>query len=221
MIILKKTFKITALAFSAMILLSTTACSQGEANNESSTLSEYQSIVSETRSITTNESFNIKKAFNSIQINGTMLPSPPCISDFGNDFTLGTKLFSGDENNSGRLVGNLLSNKAKAISYDIYNVSNDEQSDEKKLKELKLDIISQENIDVMESKALLSVLGITVGDSMDDADKAFGMPDSRSMSEKNSGTYTYTSSEDTSKMISLEFTDNIVTKITIYYSVRG
>lgn len=36
----------------------------------------------------------------------------------------------------------------------------------------------------MESKALLSVLGITVGDSMDDADKAFGMPDSRSMSEK-------------------------------------
>ncbi|WP_337665834.1 hypothetical protein, partial [Pseudoruminococcus massiliensis] len=145
----------------------------------------------------------------------------PCISDFGNDFTLGTKLFSGDENNSGRLVGNLLSNKAKAISYDIYNVSNDEQSDEKKLKELKLDIISQENIDVMESKALLSVLGITVGDSMDDADKAFGMPDSRSMSEKNSGTYTYTSSEDTSKMISLEFKDNIVTKITIYYSVRG
>ena len=64
----------------------------------------------------------------------------------------------------------------------------------------------------MESKALLSVLGITVGDSMDDADKAFGMPDSRSMSEKNSGTYTYTSSEDTSKMISLEFKDNIVTK---------
>lgn len=61
MIILKKTFKITALAFSAMILLSTTACSQGEANNESNTLSEYQSIVSETRSITTNESFNIKK----------------------------------------------------------------------------------------------------------------------------------------------------------------
>ena len=55
MIILKKTFKITALAFSAMILLSTTACSQGEANNESNTLSEYQSIVSETRSITTNE----------------------------------------------------------------------------------------------------------------------------------------------------------------------
>ena len=211
----------TALAFSAMILLSTTACSQGENNNESNAVSEIQNVVSETRSIKTDKKFDIKKAFNSIQINGTMLPSPPCISDFGNDFTLGTKLFSGDENNSGRLIGNLLSNKAKAISYDIYNVSNAEQSDDKKLKELKLDIISQENTDVMESKALLSVLGITVGDSMDDADKAFGIPATRNITDSNSGTYTYTSSEDSSKMISLDFNDNIVTKITIYYSVRG
>lgn len=218
---MKKTFKITALAFSAMILLSTTACSQDETNNESNTLSEYQSVVSETRSITTNENFDIKKAFDSIQINGIMLPSPPCISDFGNDFTLGTKLFSGDENNSGRLVGNLLSNKAKSISYDIYNVSNDEQSDDAKLKKVKLDIISQEDTDAMASNSLLSVLGITVGDSMDDADKAFGIPETRNIADSNSGTYTYTSSDDTSKMISLDFKDNIVTKITIYYSVLG
>lgn len=218
---MKKFFKLTAFACSAMILFSTTACSQGQNDNQSNTISENQFIVSDTRSISTNEKFDIKKAFESIQINGTMLPSSPCISDFGKDFTLGTKLFSGDEDNSGRLIGNLLSNKAKSISYDIYNISYTEQSDEKKLKEVKLDIISQENSDAMASKALLSVLGITVGDSMDDVDNAFGKPDNINMTDSNSGTYTYTSSEDTSKMISLDFEDNIVTKITIYYSVLG
>lgn len=218
---MKKIFKLTAFACSAMILFSTTACSQGQNDNQSNTISENQFIVSDTRSISTNEKFDIKKAFESIQINGTMLPSSPCISDFGKDFTLGTKLFSGDEDNSGRLIGNLLSNKAKSISYDIYNISYTEQSDEKKLKEVKLDIISQENSDAMASKALLSVLGITVGDSMDDVDNAFGRPDNINMTDSNSGTYTYTSSEDTSKMISLDFEDNIVTKITIYYSVLG
>lgn len=218
---MKKIFKLTAFACSAMILFSTTACSQGQSDNQSNTISENQFIVSDTRSISTNEKFDIKKAFESIQINGTMLPSSPCISDFGKDFTLGTKLFSGDEDNSGRLIGNLLSNKAKSISYDIYNISYTEQSDEKKLKEVKLDIISQENSDAMASKALLSVLGITVGDSMDDVDNAFGRPDNINMTDSNSGTYTYTSSEDTSKMISLDFEDNIVTKITIYYSVLG
>lgn len=218
---MKKIFKLTAFACSAMILFSTTACSQGQNDNQSNTISENQFIVSDTRSISTNEKFDIKKAFESIQINGTMLPSSPCISDFGKDFTLGTKLFSGDEDNSGRLIGNLLSNKAKSISYDIYNISYTEQSDEKKLKEVKLDIISQENADAMASKTLLSVLGITVGDSMDDVDNAFGKPDNINMTDSNSGTYTYTSSEDTSKMISLDFEDNIVTKITIYYSVLG
>lgn len=218
---MKKTFKITALAFSAMILLSTAACSQSQAENPVSNTSEIQNVVSETRSIKTDKKFDVKKAFNSIQINGTMLPSPPCIADFGNNFTLGTKLFSGDKDKSGRLIGNLLSNKAKSISYDIYNVSNDEQSDDAKLKKVKLDIISQENADAMASNSLLSVLGITVGDSMDDADKAFGIPETRNIADSNSGTYTYTSSDDTSKMISIDFKDNIVTKISIYYSVRG
>lgn len=168
-----------------------------------------------------NEAFDINKAFDSIQISGTMLPLSPCISDFGDNFKLGTKLFNGDEDNPGRLIGNLLCNDAKSISYDIYNVSNSEQSDENKLKEVKLDIISQENSDAMASNTLLAVLGITVGDSMDDADKAFGMPAKRNMNDNNSGTYTYTSEEDTSKMISLDFKDNIVTKITVYYSILG
>ena len=127
MIILKKAFKLTVLIFSAMLLLSAAACSQGQTDNQNSTVSENQNIVSDARSIKTDKKFDIKKAFDSIQINGTMLPSPPCISDFGKDFTLGTKLFSGDKDTSGRLIGNLLSNKAKSISYDIYNVSNDEQ----------------------------------------------------------------------------------------------
>ena len=221
MIILKKAFKLTVLIFSAMLLLSAAACSQGQTDNQNSTVSENQNIVSDARSIKTDKKFDIKKAFDSIQINGTMLPSPPCISDFGKDFTLGTKLFSGDKDTSGRLIGNLLSNKAKSISYDIYNVSNDEQRDDTKLKKVKLDIISQENADAMASNSLLSVLGITVGDSMDDADKAFGIPETRSITDSNSGIYTYTSNEDTSKMISLDFKDNIVTKITIYYSVLG
>lgn len=215
---MKKTVKLTALVCSALLLFSASACSQGQTDSEST---ENQSAVPVERSIMSNEAFDIKKAFDSIQINGTMLPPSPCISDFGDDFKLGTKLFSGDEDNSGRLIGNLLCNDAKSISYDIYNVSNSEQADEKKLKKVKLDIISQENSDAMASNTLLSVLGITVGDSMNDADKAFGIPEKRSMNTVNSGTYTYTSKEDTSKMISLDFEDDIVTKITIYYSILG
>lgn len=218
---MKKIVKLTAFTCSAILLLSLTACSQGQVNNEVSIVSENQAVVSEVRSVMSNEKFDVNKAFDSIQINGTMLPSSLCISDFGDKFTIGTKLFSGDEDNDGRLIGNLICNGEKSVSYDIYNVSNSEQSDDNKLKEIKLDIISQENSDAMASNTLLSVLGITVGDSMDDADKAFGIPETRNMTDTDSGTYTYTSDEDTSKMISLDFKDNIVTKITIYYSILG
>lgn len=215
---MNKIAKTTALVCSMALILFSASCSKEQSDSESSL---ETASLSEVRSVTTDEEFDADKAFESIQINGTMLPSPPCISDFGGGFTLGTKLFSGDEDSSGRLVGNLLSNEVKSISYDIYSVSYEEQDDDEALKAVSLDVISQENGDAMESGALLSVLGITVGDSMDSADKAFGTPNSISVAEDNAGTYTYTSSEDASRMISLSFEDNIVTKISIYYSVMG
>lgn len=214
---------------SLVLMISAAACSNSQAENTSSIsenssplVKESQPVTSSERSISTTKEFNADEAFKSIQLGGKMLPSPFCFSDLEDDiFSLGIKVFDGaDDEESGRLVGNILCNGAKTLAYNIYNIKNVDQKDDNKVANTKFDVIIQEKDDAMDSNTLLTILGIGIGDSMDDVDKVLGIPESRSMANENSGSYTYMSENDTSKKITIDFEENIVTKITIYYAVK-
>lgn len=226
---MKKSTKITAIVCSLILMLSAAACSDNQASNTSSTsvnnnsltIQANQPVTASERNISTTKEFSSDEAFKSIQLGGKMLPSPFCFSDLGDKFSLGMKIFDGaDDEESGGLVGNILCNNAKTVSYNIYDIKNDDQKDDKKVANTKFDVIIQEKDDAMDSNTLLTILGVGIGDSMDDVDKVFGMPESRSMANANSGSYTYMSENDTNRKITIDFEENIVVKITIYYSVK-
>lgn len=226
---MKKFIKLTALACLLTLMLSAAACSDNKTEDNSSTSSEKsnsltveanQPVTASERSLAATEEFDADKAFKNIQLGGKMLPSPFCFADLDNKFSLGMKVFDGeDDAESGKLIGNILCNDSTAVSYNIYIIKNADQKDDKKFASTKFDVIMQEKDDAMNSGTLLTVLGVGVGDSMDDVDKALGMPESRSMSDGNSGSYTYMSENDTNRKITIDFEENTVTRINIFYSV--
>lgn len=225
---MKKFIKLTSLACSLILMLSAAACSDNKTEDSSSasstkssspTFEANQPVTASERSLAATEEFDADKAFKNIQLGGKMLPSPFCFADLDNNFSIGMKIFDGeDDAESGKLIGNILCNGSTAVSYNIY-IKNADQKDDKKFSNTKFDVIMQEKDDAMNSGALLTILGIGVGDSMDDVDKALGIPESRSMSGGNSGSYTYMSENDTSRKITIDFEENTVTRINIFYSV--
>lgn len=194
---------------------------QSNSSEGTTALSNQNTTTSSEISFNTNEKFNEKKVFENIKIDDILLPSPCSLSDFGKDFSFGMNIFDGEESDSGRLIGNILHDNNKAISFDIYSIKTSEQSNSDKLSQTKFDIISQTQDDAMSSHTLLSVNGITVGDKIKDVENALGIPDSLSMDGNTASSYTYMSSDDAARKIQIDFTDGNVSSIAIYYNVSN
>ncbi len=210
-----------------MLLTLAAGCSDNGSQSDSTTNKETNTVNSQGSapsysdgiSFNTDASFDSEKVFKSIKINDTLLPCPFSLSDLGDEYSFGENYFLGDEPNPGRVIGNILHDGSKALSFDIYNVEASYQSDDKKLAQVKFDIISQDQDDTMNSHTLLSVNGISIGDKMETVGNTLGIPDSLSKDGDAPASYTYIDSNDTTKKIQFDFSEGLVSSITIYYNI--
>lgn len=231
---MKKIIKFISLCSSITLLLTLpVGCSNNSSdsseNNSTASISgtnaenslEIQSHAPNERSFNTDTNFNAEKVFKNIRIDDVLLPSPCSLSDFDDEYSFGMSLFDGEDSDSGRLVGNIIHDGSKALSFDIYNIKTVDRSDNKKLAKAEFDIISQTQDDAMDSHTLLSVDGISVGDKVEDVESTLGFPESLSMDGNDPASYTYISSDDKTKKIKIDFSEGNVSSITIYYNVLG
>lgn len=234
LIVLKKSIKSSALCIFAVLLIVITAgCSDNSDKNTSSntdktidTSVSAKSSAAETQSNTKQSNTNgevvydSKKAFKNIKIDDFFLPSPCTISDFPKkEYSVGMNLHtSGESSGSINLIGNLMHDEKKALSITAYYFEQDNAVTHDKDMYAEIGIISQTLDDYMSSHARLSVLGISVGDTIEDVKKTFGKPESMEMNNSKPFAYIYISDADPNRKIRIEFDGETVSQISIYYN---
>ncbi len=204
-----------------MVFSHAAGCSDNSSQSDTSanTVGSQKSLSSFSQSDSSNQNaaFNAEKVFKNIRLNDTVLPNACSLSDLDSEYSFGENYFLGDEKNPGRAFGNILHDGVKALSFDIYSVPASDQSDPERLAKVRFDILSQSREDIVDSHAILSVDGISIGDKVDDVTNAFGAPESLANGES-AESYTYVDPDDSSKKIQFDFSDKTVTAVTIFYS---